>query len=83
MPSVNKALKLPGNKPKSKRLTSMKRLTHDDGVWFRDRYIAVDNECRELRKAVDAFSQDLAQGGLAGRLLAKELDARIAKIRKR
>lgn len=59
------------------------KLTHKDAVWFRERFIAKDNECRELRKLVEAFADELQPGGLANRLLAQELRERLAKTRKR
>ena len=74
---AKKLLALPGDKPKTAKLS------HDDGMWFRERFIQKDDECRALRKAIELFGLELAQGGLMGQLVQKELFLRIAKIPKR
>jgi hypothetical protein len=50
-----------------------------DAVWFRDQAAAYRNEVQELRTTIQMFCEDL-EDSLTGKLLATELQNRVARI---
>lgn len=61
----------------------MPTISQRDARWFRDQLGAVRDENSELRAMVKKFARDLESGGLAGGLLAKELQNRLAQVKAR
>ena len=53
-----------------------------EGKWFQKQAAEHREEIRELRALIVRFADELAPGGLMGRLLADDLRARLKRVRK-
>lgn len=64
------------------RVPKKKRLTANEGEWFRKQFLAKMDECKELRAAVQTFC-DIVDTNHVGHLIAQDLRGRVLCVRKR